>query len=176
MRHISLPDGFDGLLSLEAGEHVLLSGNVVTARDAAHARISSLLEAGMQLPFQLQRTLVYYMSPTAPAPGRVIGSAGPTTSSRMDRWMPALLRAGLRATMGKGPRSKEVTALHLEYGAVYLAAIGGAGALASTCIRGAVPLAWDDLGPERVLVLDLEDFPAFVAIDGSGRTIYPGGR
>lgn len=176
MRSILLPDGFDELQGLAAGEEIRLGGTVVTARDAAHARLSALLERGMPLPFPLARSLVYYMSPTAAMPGLVIGSAGPTTSSRMDRWMPGLLEAGLRATMGKGPRSPEITALHEKYRAVYLAAVGGAGALASGCIRKAVPLAWEDLGPESVLELELEGFPAFVAIDSRGRTIFPQGR
>jgi fumarate hydratase subunit beta len=175
LKSILLPAVFDSLLQLDAGEEVLLSGTVVTARDAAHARLEKLLASGSQIPFPLSTSLVYYMSPTDPACGRVIGSAGPTTSARMDRWMPMLMSRGLRATMGKGPRSREVTDLHASFGAVYLAAVGGAGALASTCIRKAETLAWQDLGPERMLLLELDEFPAFVAIDSRGRTIFSRG-
>lgn len=171
-RRVQLPLTAEEAASLRAGDLVTLSGTVYTARDAAHRRMDEALDRGEPLPFPLAGQTIYYMGPSPARPGRVIGSAGPTTASRMDRYTPRLLDLGLRAMIGKGRRSPEVVAAMVRRGAVYFAAVGGAGALLSRCIRSARVVAYEDLGPEAVRALVLEDFPAVVAIDARGRDLY----
>jgi len=164
--------------SLEAGERVELSGTVYTARDAAHARIARAIEEGEDLPFDLDGAVIYYVGPTPanPATGRAVGAAGPTTSARMDRFMEPLLERGLRGTIGKGPRGRECVDLCVRYGAVYLGAVGGAGALLGRSIRSAEVVAYEDLGTEAVRRLEVERMPLFVAGDTYGRDAYTMGR
>ena len=161
---------------LKAGESVLLSGTLYTARDAAHKRMVDAIERGEKLPFDIKGQTLYYTGPSPAPPGRVIGSAGPTTSSRMDEFTPRLLAAGLKGMIGKGPRSPEVREAIKKYRAVYFAAVGGAGALLSKTIVSAVVVAYEDLGPEAVLRLEVKDFPAIVINDISGRDLYEEGK
>ena len=161
--------------SLHAGDRVLLSGVVYTARDAAHARLVALLGRGQPLPFPTAGQVLYYVGPTPPRPGTPIGSAGPTTSGRMDPYTPALLAAGIRGMIGKGSRSGEVREALVKHRAVYFAATGGAGALLSKRIRSAEIVAWEDLGPEAVRRLVVEDFPLVVVNDVLGNDLYEEG-
>jgi len=161
--------------SLHAGDRVLLSGTIYTARDAAHARLIALLNEGKPLPFPVEGQVLYYVGPTPPRPGQPIGSAGPTTSGRMDPYTPALLAAGLRGMIGKGSRSAEVREAMVRHGAVYFAATGGAGALLAKRIRSAEVVAWEDLGPEAVRRLVVEDFPLVVIDDVHGHDLYEEG-
>ena len=157
---------------LIAGDRVLLSGTVYTARDAAHKRLLGLLEKGEKLPFDLQDAAVYYAGPTPTAPGMAIGSCGPTTSSRMDPYAPTLLDLGLAAMIGKGPRNEAVGEAIRRNGAVYLCAIGGAGALAAKCITSCEVIAFDDLGCESVKRLTFCEFPLIVGIDCRGGSVF----
>lgn len=157
---------------LAAGQHVLLSGRVLTARDAAHKRLGELLDRGEPLPVDLRDQVIYFVGPTPARPGRVIGAAGPTTSSRMDRYSPRLLAAGLRAMIGKGYRGPEVVEALRKYHAVHFSAIGGLGALLAQCIRSARVLAYDDLGTEAIRELIVEDLPVIVAYDSRGKSVY----
>lgn len=157
---------------LTAGDTCLLSGEIYTARDAAHARLVAAIERGEELPLSLQDALVYYVGPCRPAPGRVIGAAGPTTSGRMDVYTPTLLRLGLAGTIGKGKRSPEVKAAMLAHGAVYFAATGGAGALLARSVVASELLLYPDLGTEAVYRLLVKDLPLLVAIDCQGNDIY----
>lgn len=152
-----------------------LNGVVYAARDQAHRRLCALLEAGQPLPFDLKGAVIYYVGPTPAAPGRVIGSAGPTTSARMDAFAPALFQAGLKGTIGKGYRSKEVQQALRQYRAVHFSAMGGFGALLSRHITASRVVAYEELGPEAVRELVLEDFPAVVAYDCFGNSVYPRG-
>ncbi|HEY5999203.1 MAG TPA: Fe-S-containing hydro-lyase [bacterium] len=161
--------------SLRAGDQVLLSGTVYTARDAAHARMIALLEKGQPLPFPIEGQVLYYVGPTPPRPGQPIGSAGPTTSGRMDSYTPALLAAGLRGMIGKGSRSAEVREAIVRHGAVYFAATGGAGALLAQRIKAAEVVAWEELGTEAVRRLVVEDFPLVVIDDAHGHDLYEEG-
>lgn len=156
---------------LKAGDRVLLSGTVYTARDAAHKRITELMNKGEALPFDLNGACIYYAGPTPPPPGLAIGSCGPTTSSRMDSYAPVFLDNGLAAMVGKGPRSKAVVDAIIRNKAVYLCAIGGAGALAAKCITSCEVIAFEDLGCESVKRLNFNDFPLIVAIDCEGGNI-----
>ncbi len=158
--------------SLQAGQVVQISGPLLTARDAAHKRLCDLLAAGKDLPVDLEGELIYFVGPTPPRPGKVIGSAGPTTSSRMDAYSPALLAVGLRGMIGKGYRSPAVRDALVQYGAVHLAAPGGLGALLGTKITASEILAYEDLGPEAIRRLIVKDFPAIVAYDAHGQSIY----
>ena len=158
--------------SLHAGDAVLISGPLLTGRDAAHKRLWDLLQAGGELPVDLEGEVIYFVGPTPARPGRVIGSAGPTTSSRMDAYSPALLAAGLRGMIGKGYRGPEVREALVKYGAVHLAAPGGLGALLGSKITGSEILAYEDLGPEAIRRLIVKDFPAVVAYDAHGESIY----
>ena len=158
--------------SLHAGDRVYLSGTVYTSRDAAHKRLFSLLDAGEALPFPLQNACIYYAGPTPAEPGAVIGSCGPTTSSRMDKFAPRLLDLGLAAMIGKGPRSAEVVDAIRRNGAVYLCAVGGAGALAARSIVSCKEIAFQDLGCESVKRLEVHDFPLVVADDCSGGSLF----
>jgi len=172
MKRITLPADAAVLNSLRAGEAVRLSGTVYSARDAAHKRIFDQLIKGEPLPFDLDQAAVYYVGPTPASPGHAAGSAGPTTSSRMDKYTPALIKNGLRVMIGKGRRSDEVKAAIREYGAVYFVACGGAGALLSHCITKAEPVAYEDLLAEAVVKMTFDDFPCFVGIDTEGTDIY----
>jgi fumarate hydratase subunit beta len=157
---------------LRSGDRVLLSGIVYTARDAAHARLVQALDSGDQLPFTLNGQTIYYLGPSPAPPGHVIGAAGPTTSSRMDIYTPRLLAAGLKAMIGKGQRSAVVKEAIQRHKAVYLAALGGSGALLSRAIKQVEIIAYPELGPEAVQRLEVVDFPAIVANDIYGGDIY----
>lgn len=157
--------------SLRAGQRVLLSGTVYTSRDAAHKRITELLDRGEPIPYELKGAAIYYAGPTPARSGKPIGSCGPTTSGRMDPYTPRFLDLGLKCMIGKGKRSPEVIEAMKRNGAVYLCAIGGAGALAAQCIEKAEVIAFEDLGCESVKRLTLRDFPLIVAIDSTGDSI-----
>ena len=161
--------------SLKAGDQVCLTGTVYTARDMAHKRLCEAIDAGRQLPFELEGAIIYFAGPTPAPPGQVIGSAGPTTSSRMDSFSPKLIAKGLRAMIGKGYRGGEVREALKEYGAVHLAALGGAGALLSKYIVSAEIIAYEELGTEAIRKLEVVDFPAIVAYDAAGNTVYKEG-
>ncbi|NLM64376.1 MAG: Fe-S-containing hydro-lyase [Firmicutes bacterium] len=160
---------------LRAGDQVLLTGVVYTARDAAHKRLVALIEEGKPLPFELAGQLIYYVGPTPAKPGEPIGSAGPTTAGRMDPYAPVLMEHGLKGMIGKGARSKAVRDAMVRHRAVYFAAVGGAGALAAKRIKSAEIVAYEDLGPEAVRKLYVEDFPLFVVNDVYGGDLYEEG-
>ena len=162
-------------VGLRCGDRVLLTGALYTARDAAHARLVSLLAEGKPLPFDVKGQIIYYVGPTPARPGAVIGSAGPTTSGRMDTYAPALMEAGLKAMIGKGSRSAEVREAMSRHKAVYFAATGGAGALLSQRIVKAEVVAYDDLGPEAIRRLEVEEFPVIVVNDTHGGDLYEEG-
>ena len=174
--HITLPLTTEITTTLRAGDAVTLSGEIYTARDAAHARLCALLDAGETLPFKLRGATIYYAGPAPAAPERVIGSVGPTTSYRMDAYAPRLIRLGQLGMIGKGERSADVAAAMRECGAVYFAAAGGAGALLSECVKAAEPVAFPELGAEAILRLTVEDFPCIVAVDCHGGDLYADGR
>ena len=161
---------------LKAGDRVLLNGIIYTGRDAAHKRLMEMLERGEKLPLELEGQVIYYVGPCPAKPGRVIGSAGPTTSGRMDPYTPRLLEKGLKGMIGKGLRSKEVVEAIKKHRAVYFAAIGGAGALLAESIKGAEVLAFEDLGPEAIYRLRVENFPVTVVIDCEGNDLYKTGK
>lgn len=161
---------------LNAGDKVLLSGTVFTSRDAAHKRISELITKGEPLPYDLNGAVIYYAGPTGTKEGMVIGSCGPTTSGRMDKWAPDFLDRGLAAMIGKGERSQAVIDAIERNRAVYFCAVGGAGALACKCIKSCEVIAFEDLGCESVKKLNIEDFPLTVAIDCHGGNIFAEGR
>ena len=158
--------------SLKAGDEVLISGIIYTARDMAHKRLCEAIEAGKKLPFELEGAIIYFVGPTPARPGHVIGAAGPTTSSRMDAFSPKLIAKGLRAMIGKGYRNNDVREAMKKYGAVHLSATGGAGALLSKHIVSAKVIAYEDLGTEAIRELEVVDFPAIVAYDAAGNTVY----
>ena len=157
---------------LSAGDMVYITGTIYTARDAAHKRMAEALKAGKELPIDVRGEMIYYMGPSPAREGNVIGSAGPTTASRMDRYTPRLLDMGLCGMIGKGKRSLEVIEAMIRNGAVYFAAIGGAGALLSKTIVKAELIAYDDLGTEAIRKLTVKDFPAIVVIDTKGNNLY----
>ena len=161
---------------LEAGDTVLLTGVIYTARDAAHKRITELLDRGESVPFEIKNSVIYYVGPTPEKPGMPIGSAGPTTSYRMDAYAPGLLDLGETGMIGKGQRSQEVKDAVLRNGAVYFAAIGGAGALMAQCVKKSEIIAFEDLGAEAVRRLEVEDFPVTVILDSHGGDLYQEGR
>ncbi len=161
---------------LKAGDRVLISGVVYTARDAAHKRMVQALEAGQKLPFELDGQIIYYVGPCPAKPGQALGSCGPTTSGRMDPYVPAILSKGLRGMIGKGSRTPAVVEAMKKFGAVYFAAIGGAGALAAKTVKKADLVAYEDLGPEAIRRLEVVDFPAVVCIDAEGRDLYETGK
>lgn len=171
-RKLQPPLTEDEVRSLKAGEQVSLTGIVYTARDMAHKRLCESIDAGRELPFNLEGAIIYFVGPTPARPGRAIGAAGPTTSSRMDAFSPKLIAKGLRAMIGKGYRGVEVTDALKEYGAVHLATIGGAGALLSKQIVAAEVIAYEDLGTEAIRKLKVIDFPAVVAYDTYGNSVY----
>lgn len=162
----------DEIKGLSAGDYVYITGKIYTARDAAHLRLFDTMNAGGDIPLSLKDNVIYYMGPSPAREGRPIGSAGPTTSSRMDKYAPLLLDNGLKGMIGKGRRSQAVMDAIVRNGAVYFAAVGGAGALLSKAIKKATVLAYDDLGTEAIRELEVEDFPAIVVIDSKGRNLY----
>lgn len=162
--------------ALRAGQTCLISGVIYTARDSAHKRLVEMLEKGEKLPFDPRGQLIYYVGPCPAPPGRVIGSAGPTTSTRMDVYTPAMLAAGVRGVIGKGDRSQEVVQALMQHKAVYFGAIGGAGALIAKSIVQAEVVAFPDLGPEAVHRLQVKEMPAIVIIDSLGQNFYTLGR
>ena len=169
---ITTPVTREMLAPLRAGDAVLLSGTVYTARDAAHARLCELLRRGEEAPFPLAGSAVYYVGPTPEKPGEPIGAAGPTTSGRMDRFSPMLIERGQLVMIGKGARSEAVKEAIVRCGAVYLGAVGGAGAVMAAAVRSARVIAWDDLGCEAVRALTVEDMPLTVVIDAQGNDLY----
>ena len=171
-RHISAPFDQEVAKSLRSGDYVYITGTVYTARDAAHLRMDQTLDRGEKLPIELEGNVIYYMGPTPAREGRPIGSAGPTTASRMDKYAPRLLDLGLTGMIGKGKRKKEVTDAIVRNGAVFFAAVGGAGALLSKCIKKAEVIAYDDLGTEAIRKLEVENLPVIVVIDSKGRNLY----
>jgi len=174
--HIEAPLDKSTIANLRAGDSVLISGVVFTARDAAHRRMVDALARGERLPVDWRDQVVYYVGPCPARPGEVIGSAGPTTSGRVDAYTPQLLGLGLKGMIGKGERSPEVVAAMVKRGAVYFAAIGGLGALIADRIRKADVVAYPDLGPEAIYRLELQDLPAVGAIDACGNNLYHEGR
>jgi fumarate hydratase subunit beta len=175
-RSLQLPLSEAQARGLKLGEVLRLSGVIYTARDAAHKRMIAGLEAGEPPPFPLDGALIYYVGPTPPKPGQVIGSAGPTTSGRMDAWAPTLIARGLRGMIGKGPRGVAVIEACRAHGAVYLAATGGAGALLARSITAAEVVAYEDLGTEAIRRLEVTDFPVVVVNDCRGGDLYQSGR
>jgi len=175
-KRITAPLTLEQVKDLKAGDSVLISGVIYTARDAAHKRLCELADAGKPLPFDVENSVIYYVGPTPAKPGQVIGSAGPTTSYRMDAYSPTLIKLGQRGMLGKGKRGEEVVNAMKEHGAVYFGAIGGAGALLAKCIKKAEIVAYEDLGAEALRRLEVEDLPAFVIIDCEGRNLYEEGR
>jgi fumarate hydratase subunit beta len=175
-RQIDLPLTEEIVASLHAGDQVLLNGTLYVARDAAHKRLVEALEKGEALPFDITGQTVYYMGPSPAPPGRVIGAAGPTTSTRIDPYAPRLIAAGLRGMIGKGPRSAEVREAITGYHAVYFASAGGAGALLSRCIVASEVVAYDDLGPEAVRKIEVRDFPVTLIDDIYGADLYQEGK
>lgn len=175
MRKIQTPLTAEAARSLAAGDRVLLTGTIYTARDAGHKRLTEAISRGEELPLPLQDAVIFYVGPTPARPGEVIGSAGPTTSYRMDPYTPLLLAHGLRGMIGKGLRSQEVIAALKQHSAVYFAAVGGAGALLAERITAAEVIAYEDLGAEALRKLAVKDFPLVVAIDATGRDLYQEG-
>lgn len=171
-KHITTPLTKDKVNDLRAGDFVYISGAIYTARDAAHQRMYEALKKGNKLPISLEDNIIYYMGPTPARRGQIIGSAGPTTSSRMDKYTPSLLDMGLRGMIGKGSRSKKVIDSIIKNQALYFAAIGGAGALLSKCIIESKVIAYEDLGTEAIHQLYVEKFPVIVVIDSDGNNLY----
>ena len=171
-RHITAPINKETARSLHAGDYVYITGTMYTARDAAHKRMYEILQKGGELPVDWKDQVIYYMGPSPAREGIPIGSAGPTTASRMDKYAPQLLDLGLGAMVGKGKRSQAVIDAIVRNGSVYFAAVGGAGALLSKCITSAEVVAYDDLGTEAIRKLTVENFPAIVVIDSEGNNLY----
>jgi len=171
-KYINAPILKDELKDLQAGDYVYISGTIYTARDAAHKRMQESLDKGEGLPFDIRDNLIYYMGPSPAREGRAIGSAGPTTSSRMDKYTPALLELGMGGMIGKGKRSKLVLDAIVDNGAVYFAAVGGAGALLSKSIINSEVIAYGDLGTEAIRKLEVKDFPVIVVVDSKGNNLY----
>lgn len=178
MENIKLhaPFSREAARQLKAGDSCLISGVIYTARDAAHKRLCQLVAEGKPLPFDVKDSIIYFVGPTPAKPGQAIGSAGPTTSYRMDAYSPILIEQGLTGMIGKGKRGPEVIAAMKAHGAVYFGAIGGCGALLSKCIKKAEIVAYEDLGAEAIRRLEVEDFPAIVIIDSQGNNLYESGR
>lgn len=171
-KYIKAPLEKEIVKTLRAGEYVYITGTIYTARDAAHKRMDETLREGKELPVPLKDEIVYYMGPSPAREGRVIGSAGPTTASRMDKYTPKLLDLGLSGMIGKGKRSKEVIDAIIRNQSVYFAAVGGAGALLSKCIQESEVVAYDDLGTEAIRRLTVKKFPVIVVIDCEGNNLY----
>lgn len=173
---LKTPLSDEDVIKLKAGDIVYLSGTIYTARDAAHKKLVDLILSGEELPFDLKGAVIYFVGPTPPKPGEPIGSAGPTTSYRMDSYSPILIEHGLKGMIGKGKRSKEVKEACIKYKAVYFGATGGAGALLSERIKSAEIIAYPELGPEAIRKLEVEDFPVVVINDTYGNDLYEEGR
>ena len=171
-RHIQAPLCSEIVKELRAGDYVYITGTIYTARDAAHKRMKEALDRGEALPMELKDNIIYYMGPSPAREGRPIGSAGPTTASRMDKYAPELLDLGLKGMIGKGKRTEEVKAAIIRNQAVYFAAVGGAGALLSKRILSSEVIAYDDLGAEAIRKLQVENFPVIVVIDSQGNNLY----
>lgn len=171
-RYINAPIDKETVKTLEAGDFVYISGIIYTARDAAHKRMYESMLDKKKIPIELKNNIIYYLGPTPAREGQIIGSAGPTTSSRMDKYTPLMLENGLRGMIGKGKRSEEVIKTMQKEGAVYFAAIGGAGALLSKCIKKSEVIAYDDLGTEAIRKLEVKNLPVIVVIDSKGNNLY----
>lgn len=171
-RYLKSPLSEKDVMDLRAGDYVYITGKIYTARDAAHKRMFESLENGDELPFNVKNNIIYYMGPSPEREGKVIGSAGPTTSSRMDKYTPSLLDLGLKGMIGKGKRSDLVKDAIIRNGAVYFAAVGGAGALLSKKITKSTVIAYDDLGTEAIRELEVKEFPVIVVIDSLGNNLY----
>lgn len=171
-KHLTVPFEEKEATKLQSGDYVYLTGTIYTARDAAHKRMFEVLEQGGELPFDIKNNIIYYMGPSPAREGRPIGSAGPTTASRMDKYAPTLLDLGQRGMIGKGKRSEEVRKAIIRNKAVYFAAVGGAGALLSKSIVSSEVIAYDDLGTEAIRKLEVKDFPVIVVIDSEGNNLY----
>lgn len=171
-KYIKAPFDQKEIDTLKAGDYVYISGTIYTARDAAHKRMYEALEGGQSLPFDIKDNVIYYMGPSPAREGRPIGSAGPTTASRMDKYAPKLMDIGLKGMIGKGKRSEAVIDSIVRNQGIYLAAVGGAGALLSKSIQSSEVIAYDDLGTEAIRRLEVKDFPAIVVIDKEGNNLY----
>ena len=171
-KHITVPFDKDTVKDLKAGDYVYLTGTIYTARDAAHKRMYETLQKGETLPFDIKGNVIYYMGPSPAREGRPIGSAGPTTASRMDKYTPALLNLGMNGMIGKGRRSDAVRESMMKNQAVYFAAVGGAGALLSRSIVQSEVIAYEDLGTEAIRKLEIKDFPVIVVMDCEGNNLY----
>ncbi len=174
-KHVQLPLTQEAARELKAGDQVLLTGSVLTGRDAAHKRLIALLDEGKPLPIDLQGETIYYVGPAPARPGQAVGPAGPTTSYRMDPYTPRLLALGLKGMIGKGERGAEVIAAIKEHGAVYFGAVGGSAVLISRSIEKTEVIAYPDLGPEAIHRFYIKDFPAVVAVDAQGNNLYEQG-
>lgn len=171
-KYINAPISDEDAKSLHSGDYVYITGTIYTARDAAHKRMAEALAAGQPLPIDMKNNIIYYMGPSPAREGRPIGSAGPTTASRMDKYAPDLLDLGLKGMIGKGKRSQAVIDGIVRNGAVYFAAVGGAGAIISKCIKKSTVIAYDDLGTEAIRELEVENLPVIVVIDSEGNNLY----
>ena len=171
-KHILLPITKEIAATLNSGDYIYITGTIYTARDAAHKRMQETLQKGEELPINIKNQTIYYMGPSPARENRPIGSAGPTTASRMDKYAPQLLDLGLSAMIGKGKRSKEVLDAVVKNKSVYLAAVGGAGALLSKCIKSSEIVAYEDLGTEAIRKLEVENFPVIVVADCHGNNLY----
>ena len=171
-KHICTPITEQVTADLHSGDYVYITGTIYVARDAAHKRMIEALDRGEELPIDIKDATIYYMGPSPAREGRPIGSAGPTTATRMDKYAPTLLNLGQKAMIGKGKRSKEVIDAIVRNKAVYFAAVGGAGALLSKCIKKSETVCYEDLGAEAILKIYVEDFPAIVVIDREGNNLY----
>lgn len=171
-KRISAPLKKEELVELQAGDYVYITGTIYSARDAAHKRMYETMLEGKEIPIDLKDNVIYYLGPTPAKEGQVIGSAGPTTSSRMDKYTPLLLENGLNGMIGKGKRSQAVIDAIVKNKAVYFAAVGGAGALLSKCIKKSEVIAYDDLGTEAIRKLEVENFPVVVVVDSLGNNLY----
>ena len=171
-RHIDTPLTKEKVMEINAGDYVYITGTIYTARDAAHLRMYDSINNSEKLPIEIDKQIIYYLGPTPARDGQVIGSAGPTTSSRMDKYTPALIKLGMTGMIGKGKRSTEVIESMKANTAVYFAAVGGAGALLSKCIKSAEVIAYDDLGTEAIRKLYVENLPVIAVIDCKGQNIY----
>lgn len=176
IKHLTTPLTLQDVESLKAGDQILLSGIVYTARDAAHKRLVELIEMGKELPFDVKDQVIYYVGPTPAKPGSVFGSGGPTTAGRMDAYAPKLMSLGLKGMIGKGYRQESVKKAIQDYQAIYFGAVGGAGAYISQCIQACEVIAFDDLGPEAIRRLEVKDLPLTVIIDSQGNDLYERGR
>ena len=176
MKKLTLPLTKEQIKDLHAGDSVTISGYIYTARDCAHKRLTEMIAAGEELPFDIKDAIIYYAGPCPAKPGYASGSCGPTTSARMDAYAPTMMSVGARGMIGKGARLPEVVEAMKKYSGVYFGAIGGAGALLARCIKKAELIAYEDLGAEALRKLYVEDMPLFVIIDSQGNNLYESGR